>query len=223
MPTDMPPEEIMQELEELGFTPETCHILTHRKTSQPMPLFLVSLPKSDSNRDIFNISELCSLKIECGNPHLTRDCQKDINSPPTCGLCQGAHTANYLLCPMNPLNRPKKEEKKKSATEHRQKLQSILKEKRESRTSKPDNHTTPTTYAEAAKSSPVAPNQAANTSPPPASSSSITDIFNQLKDPECLEMFGILKKYIEISKSGKSISERFTQIMALLKIDQLNV
>ncbi|GFT69249.1 RNA-directed DNA polymerase from mobile element jockey, partial [Nephila pilipes] len=257
MPTDMPPEDIMQELEELGFTPESCHILTHRKTTQPMPLFLVSLPKSDSNRDIFNISELCSLKIEveslrkkvgppqcyrcqgffhnsnyctrnpkclkCGNPHLTRDCQKDINSPPTCGLCQGAHTANFLLCPMNPLNRPKKEEKKKSATEHRQKIQSILKEKRENRTSRPVNHTTPTTYAEAAKSSPVAPNQAASTSPPPTSSSSVTDIFNQLKDPECLEMFGILKKYIEISKSGKSISERFTQIMALLKIDQLNV
>ncbi|GFU25261.1 putative RNA-directed DNA polymerase from transposon X-element, partial [Nephila pilipes] len=32
-------------------------------------------------------------------------------------------------------------------------------------------------------------------------SSNITDIFQQLKDPECLEMFGILKKYIEISKS----------------------
>ncbi|GFT84025.1 hypothetical protein NPIL_297041 [Nephila pilipes] len=75
-------------------------------------------------------------------------------------------------------------------------------EKRESRTSRPVNHTTPTTYAEAAKSSPVALNQAASTSPPPTSNSSVTDIFNQLKDPECLEMFGILKKYIEISKSA---------------------
>ncbi|GFT86671.1 hypothetical protein NPIL_112191 [Nephila pilipes] len=123
---------------------------------------------------------------------------------------------------MNPLNRPKKEEKKKSANEHRQKLQNILKEKRESRTSKPDYHTAPTTYAEAAKSSPVASSQVYNLSPSPASSSNITDIFQQLKDPECLEMFGVLKKYIEISKSGKSISDRFTQIMALLKIDQIN-
>ncbi|GFU24739.1 nucleic-acid-binding protein [Nephila pilipes] len=137
-----------------------------------MPLFLVTLPKSDINRDIFNITELCSLKIEveslrkkfgpppqcyrcqgvfhnsnfctrnpkclkCGKPHLTRDCQKDINSPPTCGLCQGADTANYLLCPMNPLNRPKKDEKKKSTNEHRLKLQTFLKEKREVRTTRP--------------------------------------------------------------------------------------
>ncbi|GFS68661.1 hypothetical protein NPIL_537041, partial [Nephila pilipes] len=95
--------------------------------------------------------------------------------------------------------------KKKSANEHRQKLQNILREKRETRTSKPDYHTVPTTYAEAAKCSPVASSQANNTSPSPASSSNITDIFQQLKDPECLEMFGILKKYIEISKSAINI------------------
>ncbi|GFT38903.1 hypothetical protein NPIL_615391, partial [Nephila pilipes] len=55
---------------------------------------------------------------------------------------------------MNPLNRPKKDEKKKSTNEHRLKLQTILKEKREVRTTRPVNHTAPTTYAEAARSSP---------------------------------------------------------------------
>ncbi|GFU23670.1 nucleic-acid-binding protein from transposon X-element [Nephila pilipes] len=31
MPTDMPPEDIMQELEDLSFTPESCHVMTHKK------------------------------------------------------------------------------------------------------------------------------------------------------------------------------------------------
>ncbi|GFU02301.1 hypothetical protein NPIL_667481 [Nephila pilipes] len=85
---------------------------------------------------------------------------------------------------MNPLNRPKKDEKKKSTNEHRLKLQTILKEKREVRTTRPVSHTAPTTYAEAAKSSPVETIQDSNQSPSPASSSNITNIFQQLKDPE---------------------------------------
>ncbi|GFS69969.1 hypothetical protein NPIL_387381 [Nephila pilipes] len=95
--------------------------------------------------------------------------------------------------------------------------------KSETRTARSDLHTTPTTYAEAAKSSPVITIQENNPFPIPASNTNINDIFKQLKDPECLEMFGILKKFIAISKSGKSTSERFTEIMALLQIDQLNV
>ncbi|GFT08170.1 hypothetical protein NPIL_249291 [Nephila pilipes] len=162
-------------------------------------------------------------QIEVDNDEDVTPAPKDVDTPPTCGLCQGAHTANHLLCPMNPLNRPKKDDKKKTSNEHRIKLQSILKEKREVRATRPVNHTTPTTYAEAARSTPVETTQDSNKSPPPTSSSNITDIFQQLKDPECLEMFSILKQYIQISKSGKSISDRFTQIMTLLKIDQINV
>ncbi|GFT78678.1 hypothetical protein NPIL_522921 [Nephila pilipes] len=38
------------------------------------------------------------------------------------------------MCPINPLNRPKKEDKKKQATEERMKLRNTLKEKRDNRT-----------------------------------------------------------------------------------------
>ncbi|GFS58614.1 hypothetical protein NPIL_254631 [Nephila pilipes] len=140
---------------------------------------------------------------------------------PVCALCQGPHTANHLLCPMNPLNRPKKEDKKSSANEQRLKLKNILKEKREIRASRPAFHTALISYAEATKNSPAPTSQDSSptTSTSQASTSNITDIFQQLKDPECLEMFTILKKYIIISKSGKSVSERFTEIAALLQIN----
>ncbi|GFT45798.1 hypothetical protein NPIL_653711 [Nephila pilipes] len=139
MPTDMPPEDIMQELDDLGFTPETC-----QKTTR---------------------------------------------------------------------------------NEHQQELKNILKEKRESRAPRPVSHTTSATYAEVTKNSPAPTSQdnSPTTTSAPASISNINEIFKQLKDPECLEMFGILKKFIAISKSGKSTLERFAEIMALLQIDQINV
>ncbi|GFU19981.1 hypothetical protein NPIL_518431 [Nephila pilipes] len=82
---------------------------------------------------------------------------------------------------MNPLNRPKKEDKQKKAAEDRQKLRTALREKSAIRTGinppRPNNHTTPASYAEAAKSS-LAP------APQTQSPGSISDAFNQLKDPE---------------------------------------
>ncbi|GFY27899.1 hypothetical protein TNCV_243631 [Trichonephila clavipes] len=37
--------------------------MTNKKTGLPMPLFLISLPKNDANRDVYNITELCYMKI----------------------------------------------------------------------------------------------------------------------------------------------------------------
>ncbi|GFU43018.1 hypothetical protein NPIL_390101 [Nephila pilipes] len=104
---------------------------------------------------------------------------------------------------MNPLNRPKKEDKKTSANEHRQKLKNILKEKRESRAPRLVSHTTSASYAEGSKNSPASTSQdtSPTTSHAQASTSNINEIFKQLKDPKCIEMFGILKKFISISKS----------------------
>ncbi|GFU16378.1 hypothetical protein NPIL_244681 [Nephila pilipes] len=126
---------------------------------------------------------------------------------------------------MNPLNRPKKDTKKSATNEQRIKLKNILKEKREERTARPNLHTTPSTYAEALKTSLEYNPQVINptTPTPQASSSNINDIFQQLKDPECIEMFRILKKIIAISKSGKPTSDCFTEIMTLLQIDPINV
>ncbi|GFU68212.1 probable RNA-directed DNA polymerase from transposon X-element [Trichonephila clavipes] len=64
MPTDMPPQQIIEGLSELGLTINDCHVMINRKTGLPMPLFLLSLPKNEPNKDVYNITELCYMKIK---------------------------------------------------------------------------------------------------------------------------------------------------------------
>ncbi|GFW24947.1 probable RNA-directed DNA polymerase from transposon X-element [Trichonephila clavipes] len=64
MPSDMPPQQIIEGLSELGLTINDCHIMINRKTGLPMPLFLLSLPKNEPNKDVYNITELCYMKIK---------------------------------------------------------------------------------------------------------------------------------------------------------------
>ncbi|GFU19366.1 hypothetical protein NPIL_671041 [Nephila pilipes] len=99
--------------------------------------------------------------------------------------------------------------------EERLRLKNILEEKREEKknnsTSRPANHTAPKSCADAL-SPPAAPNQE-------STCTNASEIFNQLKSRKIVEMFKILKKFVEISNSGKRTSERFTAIMELLEID----
>ncbi|KAL4127057.1 hypothetical protein QTP88_011255 [Uroleucon formosanum] len=37
--------------------------------------------------------------VKCGDIHLSSECQKDSNTPATCALCSGDHTASYKGCP----------------------------------------------------------------------------------------------------------------------------
>ncbi|GFU34191.1 nucleic-acid-binding protein from transposon X-element [Nephila pilipes] len=64
MPIDTPVQEILQDLDELNIHAEECHIMTNKRNDTPMPLFLVTLKKTDENKEIFNLTEICSLKIE---------------------------------------------------------------------------------------------------------------------------------------------------------------
>ncbi|GFV66775.1 nucleic-acid-binding protein from transposon X-element [Trichonephila clavipes] len=59
MPSDMPPQQIIEGLSELGLTINDCHVMINRKTGLPMPLFLLSLPKNESNKDVYNVTEIC--------------------------------------------------------------------------------------------------------------------------------------------------------------------
>ncbi|GFS72847.1 nucleic-acid-binding protein from transposon X-element [Nephila pilipes] len=262
MPIDTPVQEILQDLDELNIHAEECHIMTNKRNDTPMPLFLVTLKKTDENKEIFNLTEICSLKIEvealrkkigpaqchrcqgffhnsryctrnpkcvkCGKNHLTKDCTKPKEVAPTCCHCNGAHTSNYLQCPMNHLNRPSKAEKMKSQTEERIRLKTILKEKRQPlRINRPVIHTTPTSYAQAAATKVIPttqgiPESSTPTQAPLSNLQDPLDTFDQLKNPQVIEMFDILQNFIAISTSNKSRSQKLKEIMALLK-EEYNV
>ncbi|GFQ92311.1 RNA-directed DNA polymerase from mobile element jockey [Trichonephila clavata] len=94
MPSDMPPQEIIEVLLDVGITVNDCHVMLNRKTGLPMPLFLLSLPKNNANRNVYNITELCYMKviIEILNKK---------NGPSQCFRCQGFfHSSSF--CTRNP-------------------------------------------------------------------------------------------------------------------------
>ncbi|GFW71035.1 hypothetical protein TNCV_191261 [Trichonephila clavipes] len=68
MPVDMPIQEIMEDLENLFIKPSECRVMINRKTQLPMPLFLLSLPKTEDNKNIHHISELCNMKVKIEPP-----------------------------------------------------------------------------------------------------------------------------------------------------------
>ncbi|GFY77854.1 RNA-directed DNA polymerase from mobile element jockey [Trichonephila inaurata madagascariensis] len=63
LPTDMPVNDIVEELQGMGIHPKECKVLISRKTGLPMPLFSVIL-KNPDNKNIYNLKELCYMKIE---------------------------------------------------------------------------------------------------------------------------------------------------------------
>ncbi|GFY38495.1 nucleic-acid-binding protein from transposon X-element [Trichonephila inaurata madagascariensis] len=63
--------------------------MTNRKTGLPMPLFLLSLPKTEDNKNIYYISELCNMKIK-----VERLNKK--TGPAQCFRCQGfLHSSRF--------------------------------------------------------------------------------------------------------------------------------
>ncbi|GFY47188.1 nucleic-acid-binding protein from transposon X-element [Trichonephila inaurata madagascariensis] len=94
MPTDMPVDEIMEDLASLFIKPSECRIMTNKKTGLPMPLFLLSLPMTDDNKNIYHISELCNMKIKV--EQLNKN-----TGPVQCFRCQGFFLSSRF-CTRNP-------------------------------------------------------------------------------------------------------------------------
>ncbi|GFS47129.1 nucleic-acid-binding protein from transposon X-element [Nephila pilipes] len=156
MTSDMPVQEILKDLDDLKIHADECHIMTNKRNNTPIPLFLVTLKRNGDNKDIFNLTEICSLKIEVEalrkklDPAQCHGCQGFFHNSRFCG-------SNYHQCPMNPLNAQPKWIK----TKNRQKkgLDSKLyskKKNQSTRTNHPVCHTAPTSFAQAA-ATPVFP------------------------------------------------------------------
>ncbi|GFS37734.1 hypothetical protein NPIL_96171 [Nephila pilipes] len=116
----------------------------------------------------------------------------------------------------------------KSQTEERIRLKTILKGKRQPlRMNCPVIHTTPTSYAQVATTKVIPTTQGIPESSPPTQAplsnlQDPLDTFDQLKNPQVIEMFDILQNFIAISTSNKSRSQKLKEIMALLK-EEYNV
>ncbi|GFS71969.1 nucleic-acid-binding protein from transposon X-element [Trichonephila clavipes] len=94
MPADTTPQEIIEDLLTVGIKVNECHAMTNRKTGLPRPLFLLTLPKNNINKDVFNMTELCYLriKVEPLRPKI---------GPAQSFRCQGFfHSSKY--CTRNP-------------------------------------------------------------------------------------------------------------------------
>ncbi|GFU00424.1 nucleic-acid-binding protein from transposon X-element [Trichonephila clavipes] len=91
VPSDTPPQEIIDDLLTYGIPVNVCHAMTNKKTGMPMPLFLVTLPRSDINRSIFNLTDLCYLKI-------TVEPLRPEIGPAQCFRCQGFfHSSKFCI------------------------------------------------------------------------------------------------------------------------------
>ncbi|GFU16727.1 nucleic-acid-binding protein from transposon X-element [Trichonephila clavipes] len=63
LPRNFKVEEIQADLEELGFTPEKVNQLIGCRSKQPIPVFLVTLPRDIENLKIFHLKTLSYLSI----------------------------------------------------------------------------------------------------------------------------------------------------------------
>ncbi|GFS98731.1 PRE_C2HC domain-containing protein [Trichonephila clavipes] len=63
LPRNTNPEEIKQDLELLGYTPERVNQLIGRKTKRPLSIFLITLPRNLDNLKIFDLKTLSYLSI----------------------------------------------------------------------------------------------------------------------------------------------------------------
>ncbi|GFT50080.1 nucleic-acid-binding protein from transposon X-element [Trichonephila clavipes] len=105
LPTDMSPVKIIGSLAEKNINVNECHIMTSKKTGKEMPLFLITLDKTEQNRVAYHVTNIGYMKVKVealrskyGPPQCSR-CQGFFHSSrfctraPRCLKCAGAHLA----------------------------------------------------------------------------------------------------------------------------------
>ncbi|GFS91109.1 nucleic-acid-binding protein from transposon X-element [Trichonephila clavipes] len=113
LPTDMSPVEIIGTLAEKNITVNECHIMTSKKTGKEMPLFQITLDKTEQNRAAYHVTDIGYMKVKVealrpkyGPPQCFR-CQGFFHSSrfctraPRCIKCAGAHLTKECTKPIN--------------------------------------------------------------------------------------------------------------------------
>ncbi|GFU79598.1 RNA-directed DNA polymerase from mobile element jockey [Trichonephila clavipes] len=78
----MSPVEIIGSLAEKNITVNECHIMTSKKTGKEMPLFLITLDKTEQNRAAYHVTDIGYMKVKV-------EALRPKYGPPQCFRCQG--------------------------------------------------------------------------------------------------------------------------------------
>ncbi|GFW65654.1 nucleic-acid-binding protein from transposon X-element [Trichonephila clavipes] len=190
LPTDMPPIEIIGSLAAKNITVNECHIMTSKKTGKEMPLFLITMDKTEENRAAYHVTDIGYMKVKIEplrpkyGPPQCFHCQGFFHSSrfrtrtPRCVKCAGNHLAKE--CTTKPVktfsNTPTPP--KVNFWEQRAKNATPLQQPNPSTSKKPSQ---------------------ATSSSAPTSVESAEDIFDQLNSPAMRETFDLLEEFIIIA------------------------
>lgn len=99
----VPPQEIQQELQYIGFKVRNITNVRHPLNKNPLPLFFVDLEPDSNNKNIFNVTRLLNTVVKVEEPHKTKEivqckrCQQYGHTraychvAPRCVKCAGPH------------------------------------------------------------------------------------------------------------------------------------
>ncbi|GFS73638.1 nucleic-acid-binding protein from transposon X-element [Nephila pilipes] len=91
MPTDIPVQEILKDLDNRNIHADECHILTNKHNNPAIHLFFFTLKRNYDNKEIFNLTEICSLKI--------KEALRKKLGPAQCHICKGFfHNSRFCTC-----------------------------------------------------------------------------------------------------------------------------
>ncbi|GFV54433.1 nucleic-acid-binding protein from transposon X-element [Trichonephila clavipes] len=206
---------IFQTVTSIGFI--KCQVEALRKKYGP--------PQCFRCQGFFHSSKYCTRTprcVKCAKNHLAKDCTKAIDEKPKCCLCEGEHPANYLNCPKNPRHRIAEEKEKKKQQRKpacitpeppkvnfwEQRAKTAAQRKQSTSTNQQKQEKTPT----------------ASTSQPKQNNNpeTISDIFDELKNPAVQETFDLLEEFIKIATTIPTRYGRLRAINQLCK-NELNI
>ncbi|GFQ68561.1 putative RNA-directed DNA polymerase from transposon X-element [Trichonephila clavata] len=191
LPVDMPPMEIISDLETQGFCIEECHNMVSRKSGAPMPLFMLSMERSEKHKSIF------TTVTTIGYVKVTVEILRKKYGPPQCFRCQGFfHSSKF--CTRTP---------RKEATKSRPHRYGATQSELLGASEHKLPHSTNSLL------------QLPNPDPPPKpvnSQNSHTDLFDQLKNPAVQDTFDLLEQFIVIATTIPTKYGRLRAIRQLL-------
>ncbi|GFV08671.1 RNA-directed DNA polymerase from mobile element jockey [Trichonephila clavipes] len=221
LPIDMSPTQIIADLEKpKDFTSKNATTCRARKPANLCPSSCSPWKETRNTKKSSSRSRASDTCVKCAKNHLAKDCKKPIDEKPKCCLCEGEHPANYLDCPKNPRHRIAEEKEKKKLGN---KPAYITPEppkvnfwEQRAKTAAQRQQSTSTNQQKQAKP----PTDSTSPSKQSNNPETISDIFDELKNPAVQETFELLEEFIRIATT---IPTRFGRLRAINQLYIINL